>query len=50
MASNKIDNLSELVNVSLDKLKKALTKKQFEIKQAIDDASIGNANHLLKVY
>lgn len=32
MASNKIDNLSELVNVSLDKLKKALTKKQFEIK------------------
>lgn len=31
-------SLSDLINQSLDKIKKAITKKQFELKQTIEEA------------
>ncbi|CAD8069698.1 unnamed protein product [Paramecium primaurelia] len=47
-------SLSELINQSLDKIKKAITKKQFELKQSIDEAqqlkNYFDANHLITVY
>ncbi|CAD8168508.1 unnamed protein product [Paramecium pentaurelia] len=46
--------LSDLINQSLDKIKKAITKKQFELKQHIEEAQqvkdYYDANHLIKVY
>ncbi|CAD8175946.1 unnamed protein product [Paramecium octaurelia] len=47
-------SLGELINQSLDKIKKAITKKQFELKQSIDEAQqlkeYFDANHLITVY
>ncbi|CAK70017.1 unnamed protein product (macronuclear) [Paramecium tetraurelia] len=47
-------SLSDLINQSLDKIKKGITKKQFELKQLIDETlqikDFYDANHLLKVY
>ncbi|CAD8150221.1 unnamed protein product [Paramecium octaurelia] len=47
-------SLSDLINQSLDKIKKGITKKQFELEQLIDETlqikDYYNATHLLKVY
>lgn len=39
MANNKIENLADLVNSSLEKIRKVMVKKQFELKQAVDEAA-----------
>ncbi|CAK61467.1 unnamed protein product (macronuclear) [Paramecium tetraurelia] len=47
-------SLSDLTNQSLDKIKKTITKKQFELKKAIEETlqlkDYLDANHLIKVY
>ncbi|CAD8080310.1 unnamed protein product [Paramecium sonneborni] len=46
--------LGDLINQSLEKIKKAITKKQYQLKQLIDETlqvkEYNNANHLMKVY
>ncbi|CAD8161380.1 unnamed protein product [Paramecium pentaurelia] len=47
-------NLSDLINQSLDKIKKVISKKQSELKQLIEETQqikdYYDANHLIKVY